>query len=278
MENLIKESDKFLGMINSHYGNSLKSLQILDCLSLAQGFIGITALCETTGLSAGTVHRILQEMVGAGYVSKDMEQKKYRIGLKAISMAMRIKSSDYITEIAHAEMQRLNELSSETVRLVTLDGDEGMHLAQLEAKNRVGLYTLVGLKVPLYCTGSGKSILAYFSKDRLYQYLLRVPLKRYTNKTLQNRDDFYKEMEQIAEQGYALDRGEYYPDIIVVAASIFTTEQTRECSIAVAAPSYRFTQEHAHALAPEVMRSANEISKLIQMHSQTSPCLSRNSE
>jgi DNA-binding IclR family transcriptional regulator len=243
---------------------SLKSLQILDALSRAQKFIGVTALCEMTGLSAATVHRILKEMVGAGYAVRDPEQKKYRTGLKAMSMAVQIKISDYFIEVARSEMQRLNDLSFETIRLIALDGDEGVHLAQLEARNHVGLRSQVGIKFPLYCTGSGKAILAHCTRDWLYQYLLRVPLVRFTDNTLQNRDDFYRELAKIAEQGYSLDKGEYFPDIVSVAAPIFTAKDTVACSIAMVAPDYRFPLEQALSFAPEVMRSAREISRQLQ--------------
>ena len=249
---------------NSKY-NSLKSLQILDALSRAQQFVGITALCEMTGLSASTVHRVLQDMVKAGYAVKGGGQKKYRAGLKSMSMAMRIKNSDYFIEVARAQMQRLNDLSAETVRLIALDGDEGVHLAQLDAKDHVGLRSQVGLKVPLYCTGGGKAILAHCTKDWLYQYLLRVPLVRFTDQTLQNRDDFYRELAQTAQRGYALDKGEYFPDTVSVAAPIFNADQTVECSIVVVAPEYRFSLEQARLLAPEVVASAREISRQLQM-------------
>lgn len=245
---------------------SLKSLQILNALSFCEGAVGITTICDLTGLSNSSVHRILQDMVECGYVTKDTERKKYRYGFEAMAMALRFKHSNYLLEAARSEMKRLNDLSNETIHLIAIDGYEGVYIGKLDSKNQIGLRSVVGRRIPLYCTGGGKAILSHRSQDWLYDYLLHVPLKRFTDFTIQDRDTFYREMELIKKQGYSLDRQEHNPDVTCIAAPIVSREQNVECSIGIAAPAYRFSMEDAIALSQEVIDSAARISKRLLDH------------
>ena len=55
--------------------SSLKALQVLSALSHATSSASITELSEVTGLSASTIHRILQELVETGYALKNEREK-----------------------------------------------------------------------------------------------------------------------------------------------------------------------------------------------------------
>lgn len=62
---------------------SLKSLLILETMARNGDYMGINEIVRETGLSQGTVHRILSEMVLTGYVEKNDTFRKYRVGLAA---------------------------------------------------------------------------------------------------------------------------------------------------------------------------------------------------
>lgn len=244
--------------------SSMKAIQILSAISYSESYSTVTELCEITGLSIATVHRILQELVECGFVVKDPEQKRYRAGFEAWSFAMGLKQTDYLHEAAKEEMGRLNDLSLETIHLIALEGEQGVYIDKLGAKNSIGLRSQIGRRIPLFCTGGGKALLAQQTDPWLEGYLKRVPLERYTETTIITKEALLKELEVIRVRGYAIDNREHHSDIICVAAPVFDHRGEVICSIGISAPDYRFSLEAALGYGEEVLRSAQIVTARLQ--------------
>lgn len=240
--------------------SSMKAIQILSAISYSESYSAVTEICEITGLSLATVHRILQEMLECGFVVKDPGQKRYRAGFEAWSFAMHLKQTDYLHEAAKDEMRRLNDLSLETIHLIAVEGEQGVYIDKLGAKNSVGLRSQIGGKIPLFCTGGGKALLAQQTKQWIDGYLKRIPLEKYTDNTITTKEELLKELEVIKVRGYSLDNREHHSDIICIAAPVFNQQGDAVCSIGISAPDYRFSLEAALGYASEVMKSAEIVS------------------
>lgn len=241
--------------------SSLKSLQIISALSICRSYMSVSELAEQTGLSASTIHRVLQELMTCGYVVKDEQLKKYRTGFEAMAMAMHLQTSDYFLEAAKSEMERLNDLSMETVNLHVLEGYQARFVGKLEAKNQIGLRSKVGWKIPLYCTSGGKVLLAWQPPKWLAEYFLKVPLKQFTDATITQEEHLRGELEKVRREGFAIDVREHNPDIICLAAPIFGGDGTIMGAIGIAAPDYRFSQEKALSYKQAVKSAAAVISE-----------------
>ncbi len=244
--------------------SSMKAIQILSAISYSESYSTMTEICEITGLSLATVHRILQELVECGFVVRDPEQKRYRAGFEAWSFAMRLKQTDYLHEAAKEEMTRLNDLSLETIHLIALEGEQGVYIDKMGSKNSIGLRSQIGRRIPLFCTGGGKVLLAQQTEQWVDGYLKRVPLERYTENTITSREALLKELEVIRVRGFSIDNREHHSDIICVAAPVFDHRGEVICSIGISAPDYRFSLEDALGYADEVMESARIVSARLQ--------------
>lgn len=240
--------------------SSLKAIQILSAISYSNTYSSVTEICEMTGISIATVHRILQELVECGFVVKDHEQKRYRAGFEAWNFAMRLKQTDFLHEAAKDEMKRLNDLSLETIHLIAIEGEQGVYIDKLGAKNSIGLRSQIGRRIPLFCTGGGKALLAYQTESWIEGYLTRVSLEKYTTNTIVTKKALMRELEIIRIQGYALDNRENHSDIICVAAPVFNASGEAICSIGISAPDYRFSLDMALSYVDEVKQSAEIVS------------------
>ena len=228
--------------------SSLKPLYILEAMSHGDTYIGIHEICEYTGYSQSTVHRILNEMLQCHYVEKKESFKKYKIGMETIILASGFIHTNSIVAAAREEMQQLNRVTQETVHLLAVADFEVVYLDKIDTKHSLGLMSAVGKRNPLYCTSGGKAIAAFQTEEWLDEYLCKIDRKAYTENTL------------VEVQGYALDNREHHNDIICVGAPIFDNTGLPIASISVAAPSYRFSLEQAMSIAPMVMDSARRIS------------------
>ena len=147
--------------------SSLKALMILEAMSQTDSYTSINEISQMTGLSQSTVHRILSEMVEAGYADKNEQFKKYRVGAQAVIMSGRIIHSNSIVTAAQPELQKLNELTGETVHLLGISDGEVIYLDKLNTRHTLGLMSYIGKKNPMYCTSGGKCIMAFKSESWL---------------------------------------------------------------------------------------------------------------
>jgi DNA-binding IclR family transcriptional regulator len=87
----------------------------------------------------------------------------------------------------------------------------------------------VGAGIAAYCTGVGKVLLAWQSPEQIEEYLLNETLIPITHNTITDPDLFRKELAQIREQGFALDRGEALVETGCVAAPYLVPISNRGC-------------------------------------------------
>lgn len=255
---MFTERQKALQKKMSQY-SSLKSIQIVSALLAVNDYLTISEIAQVTNLSASTVHRILQELLDCGYVVKDENQKKYCAGFESVAMAVNLKTSDYLLEAAKSEMDRLSELSLETVNLIALDGYQGVYIGKVDARNQIGLRSKVGWKIPLHCTAGGKLLLAYQTEQWLEEYCRQVPFKQYTDQTLVDEEKLREELNKIRLQSYGVDNREHNPDIICLAAPIFSDNGKIVATIGISAPDYRFPLEKALSYKDEIQKAASVV-------------------
>lgn len=258
---LTEQQQEFQKKLSSY--SSLKVLQTLLALSSSNEYMGISELTEITGLSASTMHRILQELLECGFVSKDEQQKKYRIGFEAMVLAEHMEASNYLLEASKEEMRRLNELTQETVNLIALDGFQAIYIGKLEARNQIAMRSKVGWKIPLYCTSGGKLLLAYQSETWLEDYLDTTPLQKHTDYTITDRDSLKRELQTVRHENFSVDNQEHNSDVICVAAPIFSRNHEIVATIGVAAPNYRFSLQKAISYKEQVIAAGRTVTELL---------------
>jgi IclR family acetate operon transcriptional repressor len=258
---LTEQQQEFQKKLSAY--SSLKVLQILLALSVSDKYMGISELTEITDLSASTLHRILQELLECGFVAKDEQQKKYRIGFEAMVLAEHMKAANYLLEASKKEMKRLNDLTRETVNLIVLDGFQATYIGKLEAKNQIAMRSKIGWKIPLYCTSGGKLLLAYQDEKWLEDYLDATPLQKHTDHTITDREALKQELKNIRKENFAVDNQEHNPDVICVAAPIFSGNHEIVATIGVAAPNYRFSLQKAFSYKEEIIAAGKAVTKLI---------------
>ncbi len=240
---------------------SLKALWILEALAHRSSYVGINEICEETGMSQGTVHRILNEMVQAGYVEKNEQYRKYRVGIKASILASCFMQSNSVVAFSRDEMIRLNQMSSETIHLIALSGSDVIYLNKINTTHTIGLMSYIGKVNPIHCTSGGKCIMAYMDEETVRQYFRSSRREKFTETTLVTEEELRREFAEIRRLGYALDRGEHHGNVVCVAAPIFDRRGAPVASISISAPAYRFPVEAAESFAPEVMKSCRIVTE-----------------
>ncbi len=129
-------------------------------------------------------------------------------------------------------------MTGETVHLVLLDQDQAVYVAKVESPNPIRMYSQIGNRAPLHCTGVGKAILAFLPSER-QDLVLKGDLRRHTAHTLVDPDTLRAHLDQIRRQGYAIDNEEHEDNVRCIAMPLVSTGGQVAGAISIAAVSYR---------------------------------------
>src|SRR5579864_9330344 len=148
---------------------------------------------------------ILRTLERRGYLRRDAESGRYRLGLKILSLGGDAQANLDIAEIALPFMRTLVERIHLTVHLAVLDQDEAVYIEKVEAPGFFKVNTWVGRRMFLHSTSVGKCLLAWLPKQETETIAKQQGLKKRTPKTISSVAKLLADLEQVREHGYAVD-------------------------------------------------------------------------
>lgn len=238
-----------------------RAIRVLGVLSDGRAR-SLTELSDRIEISTSTTFRLLATLAYHGYLERDDQTGKYRLGLACLELARAYHKSSDLRQQALSEMEKLRDETGETVHLGVLNELEVVYLEKLPGHHAIGLMSsTVGGRTPAYCTGVGKVLLAYQEPALVQAHFSQTGLYRYTTVTIPNVDQLMSHLKQIRKQGYGFDRGEHEAEVRCVAAPIFDIKDKVIAAISVSGPAGRLEPLEAnHSLIERTLRAAAAIS------------------
>lgn len=235
-----------------------KALRILELLG--QEDLRLVDLSARLGEHKSTVQRLLVTLHARGFVRQDELTKRYSLGLKFLQLAGLALAGMDLRGAAREPMQRLGDLTQETVHLAVYDEPQIVYIDKIESTFPIRMYSRVGARAESYCTGVGKALLAFLTDFEFERYLQKVSFMQYTPSTITSAEQLREEAARIRERGYALDLQEHEEGVRCAAAPVFGLDGRIAGSISVAAPAFRKSESDIERLAPAVVEAASQTS------------------
>lgn len=242
-----------------------KALALLRAVAIADTPPSFSSLLKTTDLPKATLHRLLQELVEAGLIQPSPADRCYRPAVGLLELSYRAWEGLDLRQTAAKHLDALWQSTNETIHLAVRDDLEIIYIDKRESPKTLRLFSSIGRRGPLYCTGVGKAILAHLDPALRAQVIERLALRRHTRQTITGRRELVAALDAIREAGIAFDCGEHEDGIGCVAAPIFDRARRVIASVSVTAPSMRMDQSRMTMLAPEVRATAEAISRDITL-------------
>ncbi len=241
-----------------------RAFDLLETLCRSRNGMTIGALSAETGLHKSTVHRLLASMCARGYVQRDAATSVYRAGMRLCELGSYIMENMDVIERARAPMERLGHETGETVHLVMREEKDIVYIHKVESvSGAIRMFSRIGMRRPLYCTGVGKAILATWQDSEVRMLWRASDVHLWTPYTIVTEEAFFQELEQVRRVGYALDNEENELGVRCIAAAIPDYSGRATYAISVSAPLTRMTDERIAALREPVLAARNEIAALL---------------
>lgn len=235
---------------------------IIEVLSNYPKGASLTEICAETQLPKGTVSRMLSALISLGYAFQDQDNRKYCLTMRLFEIGSKIVGGTNILSIARPYLEHLSSISKEAVHLVSRVNDEVVYLYKEEASTTIArMSSCVGLHNPMYCTGVGKSILAFLPDEEIRAIWDRCTPVRFTPKTITSFDRLKKEIDNIRKFGYAIDDEEHEVGVCCIAAPILDFNSVPIAAISLSAPIEHLDRDSIRQYAPLLLETAKKISR-----------------
>lgn len=225
--------------------------------------LSVSQIAERAQVNRVTAHRILAAYKAHGFVRQDGSGEPYRLGFKLLELAQSVLSESDLVRLAQPILDDLVEHAGETCHLAVLDGAEAVYVAKVESSHAVRLVSRVGLRLPLYCTGLGKALLAWMDKPRAARLIDQQSFERRTKHTLVSKRALLAELEATRERGYAIDLGENEVGVRCVAAAVKDRQGRPVAAVSVSGPDARLPTDALEDLGRLVAQTTASIASTL---------------
>ncbi len=233
-----------------------RAVDVLQSFTSGPGTtLSLAELARRTELPKPTLHRLLSALHGLGLIDK--RPGGYQLGIKLFELGEHVPRKHKLREAALPFLQDLYEVNHDTVHLAVLDGTDVVYLERIRGHHALNVASRVGGRLPAYCTGVGKALLA-FNPDAAMK-VLAMPLVPRTAYTITDHRLLAAELERIREAGISLDREENALGVSCAAAPILIGERAIGAVSVTCSP----VRADVERYAPAVKAAANGIRRTI---------------
>ena len=242
---------------------TMRLFGLLEVMAAKDQRYSLQGLVEETGLPKPTLHRMLQQLEGAGLLQREGDGRHYGIGTRLRRLSENLLFNDSLHGARHTVLRQLVEEIGESCNLTSLSGSEVVYLDRVETAAPLRFYLHPGSRVPVHCSASGKIFLSQMSAAQRRRLLSNAPLETYTAKTLTDPEALEKEVQRVRKDGYAIDHEEFLPGLLCIATLVPSGDDApSNLCIAVQAPVMRLDAAKAKTLLPALQRAAQALSRI----------------
>ncbi|MBT2721163.1 IclR family transcriptional regulator [Bacillus sp. ISL-46] len=242
------------------YLSSVKNaLRILKSFSMDEPEKKVSDISSSLGLNKSTVSRTMATLASEGFVYKDPETKKYRLGLSLLSLSSIVNSNMDVYHESFPVLSRLVENLGETAHISVIDKLEVIYLQKVECNHPVRFLTHVGRRNPPHCTSSGKVLLAY-AEEEMVDAVLERELKKYTKNTITDPNKIRTQLKEIRKNGYTTSFEEFHEGVNSLAAPIYDYRGKVVAALSVVGPKQRIQSHKVPGFAKKIISAAMEVS------------------
>jgi DNA-binding IclR family transcriptional regulator len=236
-----------------------KGLRVLEAVASAGGPVRLSHLAAQLELQKSSVHRVLQTLIDAGFVTRDPATELYVATLKLWELGSAVVSALPIKRQAAPVLLELHHRTRETVSLSILDGDDVLYLDKIVSPRPMGFTTRVGSRVAAPMTAGGRAMLAFEPDaeaivsrvaERLGKRVLD-PAKAMTDVRRARRD------------GYVVGVGRAERGVVGIAAAVPGPDGRAAAGITVSAPVKRVTDARRQEIIDAVLVAATVLAEAI---------------
>lgn len=235
-----------------------RTMALLTAFRPGDTELTLAELARRTGIPKPTAHRLLGELARWNVVERT--PGGVRLGMALFELGQLAALQRGLHEAAAPFLADLLEATHETVHFAVPDGIDVVYLQKLGTRRGPQVGSRVGGRMPAYCTGVGKALLAFGPPERLAT-VIAAGLRRRTPRTVVAPGLLAEELARVRERGVAEEHEESTIGIACVAAPVLAAGPHAVAAISITGWANRLDTAR---LAPAVRTAALGLSRVLR--------------
>lgn len=259
------ESWRVLSLQDPRYSQSLeRGLTILESFTPEHPWLGISDIADSLDMSRSTTHRYVITLAALGFLVQGPD-RRYKLSLRVTDLGMATLNSTSLHEHSRPYLEELRRRTSYTANLAVLDGPEILYVDRARSlrpgQGKIDLNLRPGSRLPAYCTSMGKVLLAYLPAFEQRDLISATTLTRRGQNSIMSKKALYAELEEVVEEGMAVNDEELAAGLVSIAAPLRTESRDVVASINLAAHTSMISlEEMVDQLSSHLLATSDNIS------------------
>lgn len=225
------------------------------------GGIGVVEIARIVGREKSQVSRTLKTLAEAGFVLRDPETLRYRLGWRLFTLAASA-SNQRLVALAPHVLRRLVARVREGAHLSVLDGGEVVTLMSESPARAIQAVPWVGRGTPLHCTSAGRALLFDHTDCEVRTLLDGVELTGAGPNAPRDVDEVVARLHEARELGFAVIDEEFEAGHTAVAAPVRDFGGHVVAALNISIPKFRLGRS-LPAAGREVRSAAESLTRAL---------------
>jgi DNA-binding IclR family transcriptional regulator len=240
-----------------------RGLDILEMIEAEGADVGVREIARRQGLSPTIVQRLISSLAARGYIEKNPENARYRLGYRALALGANGEHGADYTVVARHELELLAHKHRLNGFVSVLREGRAIYLLAVQADGPVAIKVTTGSEMPLHSTSAGKVLLASLSDGQARKLLGTRKLAAITPHTITDPAAVVASLARVRKQGFATVSEENIPGVLSVAVPIRDRAGNVVAALSVAFPKYLDAGLTLQSVTPLVAAAAGRISRMM---------------
>ncbi|WP_347559057.1 IclR family transcriptional regulator C-terminal domain-containing protein [Robbsia sp. KACC 23696] len=179
-----------------------KGLGLLQLFSASVPRMTVPQAALLADMSQSAARRFLLTLVHDGYAETD--GRNYWLTAKTLGIAQAYADSAKFPKVVRPVADHVSRVTQEHASVAVRDGNHMVFVARSRNSHVSSATIRVGARVPMYCTASGRLLLATLTQTKLDQYFAEEALTAVTPYTKTGIDEVTAEVRRAGVQGYSI--------------------------------------------------------------------------
>ncbi len=210
-----------------------RAVAILEFIASNGGAARLTEIANEVGISKTTAHNIVNTLLHLGYAQKQQGDMRYHLGGRILNLARVMGDDNELRLRWHPVLERIAQITGETVYLAVPSGDEVLYLDAIESSLTLRTGCVAGTRESMKDSAIGLVFLAFMSGFR-QRFIAKYP--ELLDSNLENQ------IQAVVEDNYALDLENHTAGFHCVAIPIQENADIRAC-LGLSGPAFRLPEE-----------------------------------
>jgi IclR family pca regulon transcriptional regulator len=239
-----------------------KGLAIVEAFGIAKGPLTLTQAAEITGHTKAAVRRSLLTLCKLGYASQDGRQ--FRLAPRSLRLGHAYVASDPLTKVAQPILEMTSERTRESASIAVLDAQDAVFVARSTHRRSLSSGLGVGVRLPAYCSATGRVLLAGRPVAEVEFMLNRMSRPALTPRTRTSMREILKEIAFVRTRGYAISDEELEIGLRSIAVPIRNGRGDLIAAMSLSVATTRMTRDQlVEQLVPELETARRTFASLL---------------